>query len=70
MKTPKARKTDELRPEYDLRSLQIRKVGLGRKAARRREIRENSEAGLKEFREGKLESFTSVDDLMNSLSDD
>ena len=37
---------------------------------RRRQIRENGEAGLKEFREGKLESFSDVDDLMDSLSHD
>ena len=35
---------------------------------RRREIRENAEAGLKEFREGKIESFTNIDEMMNSLS--
>jgi hypothetical protein len=37
---------------------------------RRREIRENAEASLKEYREGKLESFTNVDKMMDSLSHD
>lgn len=37
---------------------------------RRREIRENAEAGLKEYREGKLEVFSNVDDMMASLSHD
>jgi len=37
---------------------------------RRREIRESGEAGLKEFREGQLKSFSDVDDLMDSLSHD
>lgn len=37
---------------------------------RRREIRENAEAGLREYREGKLELLSSVDDMMDSLSHD
>ena len=37
---------------------------------RRTEIRENAEAGLKEYREGKLEVFSNVDDMMDSLSHD
>jgi hypothetical protein len=37
---------------------------------RRAEIRENAEAGLKEYREGKLEVFSNVDDMMDSLSHD
>ncbi len=37
---------------------------------RRREIRENADAGLKESENGKLESFSNVDDLMTSLSHD
>ena len=37
---------------------------------RRRQIRENSEVGLEEFREGKLKSFSGVDELMDSLSHD
>jgi phosphopantothenate synthetase len=37
---------------------------------RRREIRENAEEGLKEYREGKLEIFSNVDDMMDSLSHD
>lgn len=39
-------------------------------AERRRTIRENAEASLEEYRDGKLESFSNVDDLMNSLSHD
>ena len=35
---------------------------------RGREIRENAEAGLKEYQEGKLEFFSNVDDMMDSLS--
>jgi hypothetical protein len=35
---------------------------------RRHEIRENADASMKEYRDGKLESFSSVDELMNSLS--
>ena len=37
---------------------------------RRREIREDAEAGLKEYQDGKLRSFSSVDELMDSLSHD
>jgi len=37
---------------------------------RRREIRENADTGLKEYRDGKLELFSSVEDTMNSLSRD
>jgi len=37
---------------------------------RRREIRENGEAGTKELREGKLQSYSDVDELMDSLSHD
>jgi hypothetical protein len=37
---------------------------------RRREIRENADAGLKEYREGNLERFSNVDDMMDSLSHD
>jgi len=37
---------------------------------RRLEILENAETGLKEYREGKLQSFSNVDDLMDSLSHD
>lgn len=37
---------------------------------RRREIRENADAGLKEFQEGKLKSFSDVDELMDSLAND
>jgi len=37
---------------------------------RRLEIRENAEAGLEELRRGELKSFSSVDDLMDSLSHD
>lgn len=37
---------------------------------RRGEIRENADASLKEYREGKLESFSNVGDMMDSLSND
>jgi hypothetical protein len=37
---------------------------------RRQEIRENAEAGLEEMRRRELESFSSVDQLMDSLSHD
>jgi hypothetical protein len=37
---------------------------------RRREIRANAEAGLKEFREGKLQFFSNIDDMIDSLSRD
>jgi len=37
---------------------------------RRREIKENAEAGLKEYRDGKLQTFSKVDELMDSLSHD
>jgi hypothetical protein len=37
---------------------------------KRRAILENAEAGLKEYREGKLQSFSTVDELMDSLSHD
>ncbi len=37
---------------------------------RRREFRENAEAGLKEYEDGKLQSFSNVDEMMDSLSHD
>ena len=37
---------------------------------RRREIRENADAGLEEMRRGETKSFSSVDELMDSLSND
>jgi phosphopantothenate synthetase len=37
---------------------------------RRREIQENAEAALKEYQDGKLRSWSSVDELMDSLSHD
>ena len=37
---------------------------------RRAEIRENAEAGLQEYRDGKLEFFTDIDEMMDSLSHD
>jgi len=37
---------------------------------RRSEIRENGDAGLKEYHEGKLEVFSNVDEMMDSLSHD
>lgn len=38
--------------------------------ARRSEIRGDAEAGLEEYRDDKLESFSNVDELMNSLRRD
>ena len=58
---------DELRQEYDLKELRVRKVGPER---RRREILKNAEAGLKEFREGKLPCFGDIEDLIEHLSHD
>jgi hypothetical protein len=37
---------------------------------RRREIRESADVGLEEMRRGETKSFSSVDDLMDSLSND
>ena len=37
---------------------------------RRREIRENAEAGMEELGRGELKSFSNLDDLMASLSHD
>ena len=37
---------------------------------RRSEIRENAEAGLKEYREGKLQFFTNIDEMMDFVSRD
>jgi hypothetical protein len=37
---------------------------------RRREIRENAETGLKEYRDGKLQTFSNADELMDSLAHD
>ena len=37
---------------------------------RRREIREDAEAGMEELRRGELKSFSNLDDLMDSLSHD
>jgi hypothetical protein len=37
---------------------------------RRRETRENAEEGLKEYEDGKLQFFSNVDDMMDSLSHD
>ncbi|MFY9618327.1 MAG: hypothetical protein WAM70_09595 [Pyrinomonadaceae bacterium] len=70
MKDTETDTTDELRPEYDLKSLRIRKVGPGRKTARRRQIRVDADAGLNEYREGRLKTLSDVDDLVDSLSDD
>jgi hypothetical protein len=57
MKKIEREASDELRSEYDLKELRVRKVGPGR---RRREILENAEAGLKELRSGKLTSFSAT----------
>ena len=35
---------------------------------RRHEIRENADTGLKEYRDGKLEVFSNVDEMMDRLS--
>ena len=37
---------------------------------RRREIRENANAGMQEMRRDELKSFSNVDDLMDSLTHD
>jgi len=37
---------------------------------RRREIRENADAGMEEMRRDQLKSFSNVDDLIDSLSHD
>jgi len=37
---------------------------------RRRQIRENGEAGLKDLHEGKLKSFADLNELMDSLAHD
>ena len=37
---------------------------------RRAEIRKNAEAGLQEYRDGKLEFFSNIDVMMDSLSHD
>ncbi|HEY3104494.1 MAG TPA: hypothetical protein VGJ69_12955 [Pyrinomonadaceae bacterium] len=37
---------------------------------RRREIKENASASLEEYRQGKLQPFSNVDEMMDSLSDD
>lgn len=58
---------DELRSEYDLEELRVRKVGPGR---RRREILKNAEAGLKELHDGKLTFYSDIDSLMEELSHD
>jgi hypothetical protein len=58
---------DELRPEYDLKKLRVRKVGPER---RRREILKNAKDGLKEFRDGQLTCLGDIDDLIERLSHD
>ncbi len=67
MKKIESKADDELRSEYDLKELRVRKVGIGR---RRREILENSKAGLKELRDGKLTFSSDIETLMEELSDD
>jgi hypothetical protein len=67
MNKTKTEADDELRPEYDLKRLQVRKVGPER---RRREILKNAKAGLKEFRDGKLTPARDIETLMEQLSDD
>lgn len=39
---------DELRPEYDLQSLRVRKVGSGRKESNRADITQNNQSCLAE----------------------
>lgn len=51
MKKIETEANDELRSEYDLKELRVRKVGPG---WRRRGIFENCEASLKELRDDKL----------------
>lgn len=58
---------DELRPEYDLKQLRVRKVGPER---RRREILKNAKAGLQELRDGRLSSFSDIEELLEELSHD
>lgn len=36
---------------------------------RRREMKENASASVEEYRDGNLQAFSNVDDLMDSLSD-
>ncbi len=67
MKKIETEADDELRSEYDLNKLRVRKVGPGR---RRREILENSKTGLKELRDGKLTSYSDIESLMGKLSHD
>lgn len=67
MKKIEPEANDELRSEYDLKELRVRKVGHGR---RRREILKNYEAGLKELRDGKLTFYSDIESLMEKLSHD
>jgi hypothetical protein len=67
MKKSEAETADELRSEYDLTKLRVRRIGLAR---RRGEIFENYQAGLKELRDGKLTVFSDVDELIEDLSHD
>ena len=67
MKKAKSEADDELRPEYDLKELRVRKVGPER---RRQEILKNAEAGLNQLRDGKLISYSDIESLMEELSHD
>ena len=67
MKKIETEADDELRPEYDLKKLRVRKVGAER---RWREILTNAKAGEKEFRDGKLTSSSDIETLMEQLSHD
>lgn len=67
MKKIETEADDELRPEYDLKKLRVRKVGPAR---RRGEIFDNYQAGLKELCDGKLTVFSDVDELIEDLSHD
>ncbi len=67
MKKTDTESSDELRPEYDLKELRVRKVGPER---RRQEILKNAEAGLNQLRDGKLISYSDIESLMEELSHD
>lgn len=67
MKKIETEANDELRSEYDLKKLRVRKVGPGR---RRREILKNAKAGMEEMGRGELKPLSSVNDLIDSLSHD
>lgn len=67
MRKIEAEAKDELRSDYDLKELRVRKVGSERK---RKQILKNAKAGLKEFRDGKLTFYSDIESLMKELSHD